>query len=82
MNILFFKETLNIIDEILVLLLLQFGNTTEQLLTIRNNGCKIITMNRNMYNDAIPRPNSIHTYTWKIRRARYTNTSSVAEKFV
>ena len=32
-------------------------------------------------NDAIPQPN--HTYTmWKLRRARYTNASPVAKKFV
>ena len=37
-----------------------------------------IIMNRN---DAIPHPNHTHTYMRKIRRARYANTLSVAEKF-
>ena len=33
--------------------------------------------------DAIPRPNNTHTHTmWKIRRARYTNTSTVTENLI
>ena len=39
---------------------------------------KIILLGTNNRNDAIPHPNHIHM--WKIRRARYTNASSVAEK--
>ena len=34
-----------------------------------------------MLNDAIPQPNHTHKM-WKIRRARYTNASSIAKKFL
>ena len=34
-----------------------------------------------MINDAIPQPNHTHKM-WKIRRARFTNTSSVAQKLL
>ena len=34
-----------------------------------------------MINDAIPQPNHTHTM-WKIRRARFTNASSIAEKLL